>query len=138
MATAWVECWKCEACGHRWIKGELYPSQCGKCRSRRWNAKGEISQADIPPTLPASPIQTTSRPAPASESPASLFARLGLTTASKMHELPPPTISTPVEDDEPALPECSYSEYDMDSGETMHCGKRQHTFKVKHGDWYRV
>lgn len=37
MATAWVECWKCEACAHRWIKGELYPAQCGKCRSRKWN-----------------------------------------------------------------------------------------------------
>lgn len=37
MATVWVECWKCEACEHRWIKTELWPAQCSKCRSRKWN-----------------------------------------------------------------------------------------------------
>ena len=39
MGTAWVECWKCDVCGHRWIKTELWPSHCAssRCRSRRWN-----------------------------------------------------------------------------------------------------
>lgn len=41
MATVFVECWKCEQCNHRWIKGELWPTQCAKCRSRRWNGTGQ-------------------------------------------------------------------------------------------------
>ena len=39
MATVWVECWKCDVCGFRWIKSEVWPAQCAssRCRSRRWN-----------------------------------------------------------------------------------------------------
>ena len=49
MGTAWVECWKCDACGHRWIKGELYPAQCSKCRSRKWdNERGAASSGRTP------------------------------------------------------------------------------------------
>lgn len=49
MATVFLECWKCDQCGHRWIKGELWPAQCAKCRSRRWNADldKEISRGDV-------------------------------------------------------------------------------------------
>lgn len=39
MTTAYVECWKCDECGFRWIKSETWPERCAssKCRSRRWN-----------------------------------------------------------------------------------------------------
>lgn len=42
MSTAWVECWKCDECGHRWIKTEKWPEQCAssKCRKRSWNKMG--------------------------------------------------------------------------------------------------
>jgi len=48
MSTAWVECWKCDDCGFRWIKGEIYPERCAssKCRKRSFNntGSGEESQ----------------------------------------------------------------------------------------------
>lgn len=45
MSTAWVECWKCDVCGFRWIKGETWPERCAssKCRKRNWNTKQGIS-----------------------------------------------------------------------------------------------
>lgn len=48
MSTIWVECWKCDVCGHRWIKTEKWPATCAKkaCRSRKWNGLG---QAGLPP-----------------------------------------------------------------------------------------
>jgi hypothetical protein len=33
---------------------------------------------------------------------------------------------------------CSYTEYDGESGETMACGKPEHSAKVKHGNWRKV
>lgn len=33
---------------------------------------------------------------------------------------------------------CSYTEYDGESGETMACGKPEHSPKVKHGNWRKV
>lgn len=46
MATVWVECWKCDECGHRWIKGEVWPTHCAssKCRKRSWNKNGGVSE----------------------------------------------------------------------------------------------
>lgn len=43
MSTAWVECWKCDECGFRWIKTEVWPERCPsrKCRKRSWNKDGE-------------------------------------------------------------------------------------------------
>ena len=42
MSTAWVECWKCDECGFRWIKTEVWPERCAssKCRKRSWNKSG--------------------------------------------------------------------------------------------------
>lgn len=39
MSTAWVECWKCDECGWRWIKTETWPERCPSrgCRKRSWN-----------------------------------------------------------------------------------------------------
>ena len=43
MGTAWVECWKCDECGFRWIKTEVFPERCPsrKCRSRKWNVSDQ-------------------------------------------------------------------------------------------------
>lgn len=29
--------WICEQCKHIWLMGEIVPTHCAKCRSRRWN-----------------------------------------------------------------------------------------------------
>lgn len=40
MGSAFIDCWKCDVCGFRWIKGEIWPTHCAskKCRSRKWNS----------------------------------------------------------------------------------------------------
>lgn len=124
----------CDACGKRWLpEGSKMPVQCPSrdCRSRRWNESGEVFD---------SPTEIASAPAPQPATPDSigaLMARLGMTTASKLHQQPSTPIESPAEDDEPELPMCTYEEYDIDSGETMLCGLHQHSFKVKHGAWHR-
>lgn len=55
MAIVWVECWKCEGCGHRWIKTEIWPAQCAKCRSRKWNLNAGASNAGSDIKLPVQP-----------------------------------------------------------------------------------
>jgi len=58
MGTAWVECWKCDVCGHRWIKTELWPSHCAssRCRSRRWNG-GQVQPVKSEPvSVPESAV----------------------------------------------------------------------------------
>lgn len=39
MSKLWVECWKCDECGFRWIKSDILPERCAssKCRKRSWN-----------------------------------------------------------------------------------------------------
>jgi hypothetical protein len=122
----------CDDCGHRWLPEVKKSVRCPNraCRSRHWNDSEKVidDEEDVAPSRPAAP-----------ETPANLFARLGLTTASKMHEQPQRAPDpSPVEHDEPAAPMCPYTEYDPESGETYRCGLRQHTFKVKHTRGDRV
>lgn len=56
MSTAWVECWKCDECGFRWIKGETWPERCAssKCRKRSWNKSAnnvKAQEPSLPPTV---------------------------------------------------------------------------------------
>ncbi len=46
MSTVYVECWKCDDCGFRWIKTEIWPERCAssKCRKRSWNKNGGVAQ----------------------------------------------------------------------------------------------
>lgn len=46
-------------------------------------------------------------------------------------------LAIPDEEEEPA-PMCSYREYDTDTGETMQCGRPEHSPKVKHGNWRKI
>ena len=122
----------CDQCGHRWLpegKSGRCPSR--KCRSTHWNDSGATIDAEEEALIPA----------PRSAAPeklGDLMARLGITTASTMHQAPPATALPPVEDDEPALPMCAYTEYEPESGETYQCGLRQHSFKVKHTRGSRI
>ena len=128
----------CDECGHRWLPEQngAIPTQCPsrKCRSRRWNdSQVIVGQPEATPSLCA-PQSIQAAPA----SPTDLMARLGLTTASRMHEPHAAPVLTPVDDEEPVLPMCAYTEYDPESGETYQCGLREHTFKVKHTRGARI
>ena len=50
MSTVWVECWKCDECGYRWIKGEVWPERCPsrKCRKRQWDHGGAVVASQSP------------------------------------------------------------------------------------------
>jgi len=125
---------ECDECGHRWLPedNEALPGQCPSrmCRSRKWNASGKIvgEAAAQLPAQPSAPSNTI----------ADITARLGLTTASKMHTPKPEPLPSLVEDDEPDLPMCIYTEYDSETGEWYRCGLRQHSGKVKHTRGNRV
>jgi hypothetical protein len=74
MSTAWVECWKCDECGFRWIKTEVWPERCAssKCRKRSWNKNAGVAQTvraldptEEGKTSPAVREVTSSIPVPA-------------------------------------------------------------------------
>ena len=47
MASIQVEAWKCDLCGHIWIKQPgVIPKQCAKCRTRVWNCDSESPKAE--------------------------------------------------------------------------------------------
>jgi hypothetical protein len=133
MGTAWVECWKCDVCGHRWIKGELYPEQCAKCRSRKWNSKEQStvmrryvrkqpeSSSDLVERAPLAQGEGTSGSIPLTSSKPSMDA-LRAICAGNVPTIPDPE---PIES-----PMCSYREW-VD-GEQYACGLRAHSSKVKH------
>ena len=125
MGISWVECWKCDACGHRWIKAEGIPAQCAssKCRSRKWNAKtaepgtyGAIERKPVEPTINQTP---------------------NFGVAKVAREIPDVVLSMSLDGDS-SLVMCSYTEYDGESGETYRCGLAEHPPKVKHTRGERV
>lgn len=123
----------CDDCGHRWLPEVKKSSRCPnrKCRSTHWNDSCQTIDAEDD-ALVAAPRSAAPEKLP------DLMARLGLTTASKMHEQPSAPILPPVEDDEPVLPMCDYKEYDGEDGEWYRCGLREHTDKVKHTRGARI
>ena len=133
MGTAWVECWKCDECGHRWIKGELYPAQCAKCRSRKWNAgagKDDSCESQALPsgTCRASMGTVVKSPAVAKEPqpapPKISMDELRSICAGNVHQQ-----ESPIESE---ISMCSYTEYDTDTGETYRCRLPVHGPKIKH------
>src|ERR1700740_2593643 len=38
--------WICDQCKHVWLRGEIVPTHCAKCRSRRWNDGDEKVAGD--------------------------------------------------------------------------------------------
>ena len=123
----------CDECGKRWLpESENLPVQCPNrdCRSRKWNKSGKVYDAPEPAIMAAqvpSNLQPLAQAPPVS--PASLMASLRAVVAH---------LEQPVEDDEPTLPMCAYTEYEPESGETYQCGLRQHSFKVKHTRGARI
>ena len=141
MGTAWVECWKCDACGHRWIKGELYPLQCGKCRSRKWNDDGRSSKRP-------EPVLSVRRNAQKDGGSGAVDASaVGSYKVATMGDSQPrPTMTdlraicagnAPVieESDNMDIPPCGYREWSGDLGEYVVCGLAPHAPRVKHGAW---
>ena len=59
MGSAFVDCWKCDVCGHRWIKTEIVPTHCPSklCRSRKYdqNPRASAPPAAAPPPRPSPP-----------------------------------------------------------------------------------
>lgn len=45
----WNRTYKCEICGHKWISDGrkiCLPSQCGRCKSRKWHQSGVDNTAE--------------------------------------------------------------------------------------------
>ena len=60
MASITIEAWKCDLCGHIWIKqAGVIPKQCAKCRTRIWNCDG---QGEEPTQMIIEPTKKSSRP----------------------------------------------------------------------------
>jgi hypothetical protein len=47
MSIITVEAWKCDLCGHVWIKTDVKPKQCAKCRTRIWDCDGGRPVASV-------------------------------------------------------------------------------------------
>lgn len=114
MAIAWVECWKCELCGHRWIRseGSTPPRLCAKCRKTGWHTATESPAHAYSDRNPV-PVFTPAKPS---------MDALRAICAGDLPAAPEPTTTQP----------CTYTEYDYESGETYRCGLQQHSVKVKH------
>lgn len=97
MATVYVECWKCDQCAHRWIKTEVWPDQCGKCRSRKWNAS-----APKPAAVPVAKPVVPDKPAVKMNDAMAAFM-------SKQPVVAPVSAPEQVEDDRPPCRVCDSS-----------------------------
>ncbi len=142
MATVWVECWKCDVCGHRWIKGEVWPDTCAssKCRSRRWNSAAKsapvvdpvrgvsqpVERIDLGPVVETSQPSTVAASKPGLSDLRAMVAQLESKPVAALQPVPV------------ALGPCPYMEYVGDIGETMACGKLEHSWKIPHGEWRRA
>lgn len=125
MSTIWVECWKCDECGHRWIKTELWPERCAssKCRKRSWN-KNQVAAALVRQEPKEAPRPQAAPPPPAAA------AQMNDAMARFMAKLPAAPIVEAEAQEERSM--CSYREYDPETGETYACGLREHPGKVRH------
>lgn len=122
MAVAWVECWKCELCGHRWIRtpGTPPPRQCSKCKRVGWHTVETSSdEQNSPDFTPVS--DNAGRPD---------IAALRAICAG--HTTPEPDAGEATER------MCTYTEYDTDTGETHRCSLPEHSPKRSHSMGIRV
>ena len=124
MGTAWVECWRCDECGHRWIKGETWPTHCAssKCRKRTWNKLGTI-------------MDQAAAMAPVGAVAVELQSPLG--NVVDRRELQDICDGKTKPTEEPAEV-CGFKAYSAEDGETYTCGLPVHGIKIKHGNWRRV
>jgi hypothetical protein len=163
MGTAWVECWKCDECGHRWIKGEIWPTHCasGKCRKRSWNKGGAVVQSQSPSGTEnfSQDGSTANRPLrdgtmdvtrECKSSEGSFDAITVSTPPYSSVKMNPsmerflgsiPIINKPADVYEvQSMPGnmCTYTEWSGELGETMACGLPAHSMKQKHGNWRKA
>lgn len=124
MSTAWVECWKCDVCGFRWIKGEIWPERCAssKCRKRNWNTKEGvlIKPPDADQTHIGGPHSSISAVELAS------WGKLAATpvvngNAAMQAFMPKLPANTPIEPEQPLLRPCPKIGWDHPDGDPRKC-----------------
>ena len=135
MSTAWVECWKCDECGFRWIKTEIYPERCAssKCRKRSWD-KNANTVLPVQPNAVAGFVPGSNRllqlnavigavPPPSPK--IDIESLLDICEGKLPEKSKSPIFSTP-ENKQPMFSSgfqlCPYTEYVQESGETYTCG----------------
>ena len=107
----------CKRCGHEWRpRQDEPPVQCPKCRSPYWDIPRGLTR------IAGSAVKS----APEGVDRVEIYS--GGHLAGTMVEVEP--------DEEVKM--CSYTEYDGESGETMSCGLREHSGKVRHGCWRKI
>lgn len=119
MATAFVECWKCDVCGFRWIKTETWPERCPsrKCRTRQWNQSAGASGAVVATKLPSpvrTPIATTA------VEPVKLATKMNDAMANFLKAARPVIPEVSVAEEAVALEVCRHTEWAED-GEQYRC-----------------
>jgi hypothetical protein len=156
MATVWLECWKCEECGNRWIKAEIHPKQCSKCRSRKWNQSAGVASAELDIKSQDQTPMPTQSSAPKSASSFTLSSRLndvptnlavlrsipGIYKASDMvdgHVPPPPDVEV-LRPAEIEIPICGKKWWEdgeqyeclMDAGhKSLKCGQKEMVRRIE-------
>src|SRR5271170_7185469 len=138
MGTAWVECWKCDECTHRWIKTEIYPSHCAssKCRSRKWDKGGtnEVRDDNHSNKQVADGVSGNLGKRERVEGLRDLVRDIQSNPLGEGHERNEGVGSDPKDsrsDSQPVM--CSYHEWSTEIGEEMQCGLAEHSMKQKHG-----
>ena len=150
MSIVWVECWKCDECGFRWIRGEIWPDRCAssKCRKRSWNKLAKQSVGAVDPlqvghggTLAVEPValpdvedEPVADVSALSLADKKAVALAAIASAGKPKPLTPGP-SQPAYSREP----CPYTEPDLESGDVFGCSltlghKGRHARGAKVGD----
>lgn len=89
------------------MKGEIYPSHCAKCRSRKWDSGAPTeSKQSTPQPTPISSLEDRKAVALAA-----LESVAHRSTERELGALPEPVVTA-----------CSYTERVEDTGETYACG----------------
>ena len=127
MAITWLECWRCELCGHRWIRvpDSDPPRLCAKCKRTKWHTKTADNQ-EQQSVVPATPARTIEP-----ESQQDIISRLRAQTDAIMHrDSPRLTDYVDIPEPEP-VKMCSHREWDSELGEWYGCSLPEHSRKTK-------
>jgi len=151
--------WNCKRCGHYWRpRIENPPAQCPHCKSPYWSREKRVAAIGlkegsdgIRASVPVVRSRVERKVEQASEVlPKVQTVRLERSNERRGEEssgsrdgrFPLGVDSTSGEGfggiEAPSVKTCPYREYDPESGETMGCGLRVHSGKVKHGAWRKL
>lgn len=140
MSTIWVECWKCDECGFRWIKDEVWPDRCksSACRSRKWNSAAKLAGEPAAVSAVASEAVTI-EPVVADEMSVSRPSLADLrAVVAALEQRPAPAVALPIMSSTPVRTICGFKAYNDIDGEDYTCGLPAHDWKVKHSNWIKT